>query len=239
MRLDEQTALAVLAGESAPTLRFFQWQPWAVSLGFHQSENVVDRDACRERGYDTVRRPTGGRAILHAEELTYSIVLPLGECGLNSIYDVYQQVSLSLLRGLHLFGVDAEYQRSQPSALRISPVPCFSTSARYEIEWRGRKLVGSAQRHYQSERGRVVLQHGSILTGPAHKEIAELLINIDPAPVRSGLDQKTIDLAEVTGHIIDYEVLSGCLRKGFEDVMNISFNEENQVSHTTFEAVHA
>ncbi len=238
MRFDEQTALDVLAETSAPVLRFFRWQPWAVSLGFHQPEDAVNREACRERGFDVVRRPTGGRAILHAEELTYSVVLPLGKPGLQSMHEAYQAVNMSLLRGLRLFGVDADYQRSQSVTGPVSSVPCFSTSARYEIEWRGRKLVGSAQRRYQSGHREAVLQHGSILTGPAHKEIAELLSGVDSSRVRLALDQKTVDLGEATGHAVDYGILADCLRKGFEEVMGASFEEQLE-PYTAHEAVHA
>jgi lipoate-protein ligase A len=78
MAVDEAILEAVAAGESPPTLRFYAWQPPCVSLGYRQPANVVDVERCAAAGWDVVRRPTGGRAILHVDELTYSVVAPVG-----------------------------------------------------------------------------------------------------------------------------------------------------------------
>src|SRR5512135_3130593 len=75
MEFDESLARQLLSGDGAQTLRFFRWKPWAISLGYNQDDAVVDSAMCSRDGIDVVRRPTGGRAILHAEELTYSVVM--------------------------------------------------------------------------------------------------------------------------------------------------------------------
>ena len=161
MQFDETLVRRLLDGSGVPTVRVYRWKPWAISIGHHQNISDIDAPLCRKEGIDVVRRPTGGRAILHAEELTYSVVMPADRKG---IHQVYNEISNALVEGLKGFGVDVSLQRSQPDFARMykspSSIPCFSSSARYEIEWNGRKLVGSAQRRYSGESGDVVLQHG-------------------------------------------------------------------------------
>jgi lipoate-protein ligase A len=212
-----------------PVLRLFQWKPWAVSLGYNQDRDEIDADACSRDGVEVVRRPTGGRAILHAEELTYSVVMPAARKG---VLQVYNDISRALVRGLSLFGVEVSLQRSQPNFVeeyrRPSSVPCFTSSARYEIEWGGRKLVGSAQRRFSGEAGSVVLQHGSILCGPAHHQLSRY-VRLERESVRQQIDHelrgKTVDLSKILGHRVETDRLAACIRQGFEVEWNISFIE--------------
>lgn len=213
-----------------PSLRLYRWQPWAISLGHHQSPEDLDLGRCAAEGIDVVRRPTGGRAILHAEELTYCVVMYTGR---RSVLTVYNDISHALVCGLQLFGVDVALQKSQPNfpeAYRhASSIPCFTSSARYEIEWRGKKLVGSAQRRYGDGEHDVVLQHGSILCGPAHRRLTEYLNVGDPAVlsrVRREMEEKTVDLGEITGGSVDGDHLAGCIKRGFEEQWGIQFNCE-------------
>ncbi len=218
MALDVGMAEALAAGQGAPTLRLYGWDPWAISLGYNQREEEIDAARCRESGIGVVRRPTGGRAILHAEELTYCVVMPAGR---RSILDVYNDISGALVRGLGLFGVDATLQRSQPNFPEHyrspSAIPCFTASARYEIEWDGRKLVGSAQRRVAGTTN-VVLQHGSILCGPAHKRLPEFIRADENVRelLRAELNMKTVDLSEATGGPVDIHRLAECIRQGCE-----------------------
>lgn len=222
MARDEALARELGEGRSpVPTVRLYGWQPWAISLGRHQAVADIDADRCAEKGIDIVRRPTGGRAILHAEELTYCVVMPAGRRG---ILDVYNDISRALVRGLKLFGVDVALQKSQPDFRaeyrKTASIPCFASSARYEIEWNGRKLVGSAQRRLSGTARDVVLQHGSILCGPAHQQLPEFLALRDEQAleeVRSLLQSHTVDLSEITGADVDRTVLAGCLWRGFEE----------------------
>lgn len=225
MAMDLADAEALAAGAGSPSLRLYGWDPWAISLGYNQSEDEIDGERCRAEGIDLVRRPTGGRAILHAEELTYCIVMPAGR---RSILDVYNDISLALVRGLGLYGVDAALQRSQPNFPEhyrsLSAIPCFTASARYEIEWDGRKLVGSAQRRVAGGT-QVVLQHGSILCGPAHKRLPEFIRADETVRelLRSELDAKTVDLAEATGRPVDIDHLAECIRRGCELQWGVRF----------------
>jgi lipoate-protein ligase A len=230
MRIDEETARALqhtLPGEAHSTLRLYRWKPWAISLGYHQSADDLDAALCARDGIKIVRRPTGGRAILHAEELTYSLVM---EAGRRSVLQVYYDISRALVRGLQLFGVPVTLQRSQPNFAetyhQASSIPCFTSSARYEIEWGGRKLVGSAQRRFPDGERDVVLQHGSILCGPAHRRLVDYLRIADPAvldQVRHEMAEKTVELSEILGTPPDVEKLAVCIRRGFELEWAISF----------------
>ena len=155
-----------------PLLRFYTWQPYCISLGYHQNIEDVDVARCQQEGIQVVRRPTGGRAVLHAEELTYSVVYPIRDV---QVEEFYRLVHLPFVRALRELGVPAEFQQAQADFRTFyktdsAPV-CFATSARYEVEIEGRKLIGSAQRVYE----RAILQHGSLLLGQAHEHLVDLL----------------------------------------------------------------
>jgi lipoyl(octanoyl) transferase len=226
MALDESLARALASGEGTPSLRLYRWSPWAISLGYNQSAGEIDAERCARDGVDIVRRPTGGRAILHAEELTYSVVM---QAGRKSVLQVYNEISTALVRGLALYGVDVSLQKSQPDFAReyrsSSSIPCFASSARYEIEWRSRKLVGSAQRRFSGTGGDVVLQHGSILCGDAHIRLADYLaapVAEARAQIQATLRERTADLRMITGGAVDIPFLGECIRRGFEEALSLT-----------------
>jgi lipoate-protein ligase A len=135
-------------------------------------ERTVDREYCAGRGIDVVRRPTGGRAVLHHQEITYSVVSDTGRFpGGSSITESYRVISEGLCRGLNLAGIAAEVSRpALPGRAEgggadegpRSANPCFSSISRYELTFRGRKLLGSSQRRM----GERFLQHGSLPVVP-------------------------------------------------------------------------
>jgi lipoate-protein ligase A len=164
MAVDEVLLDGAGAGSSPPTLRFYQWAPPCLSLGYFQAFDVVDVAACRRLGVDIVRRPTGGRAILHDRELTYSVALPLRLLGGDgAVLPSYHRLSLALERGLNRLG--APVVLAPESAAQSGPdngPVCFDRPSAHEILLEGRKLVGSAQ----VRRATAILQHGSILIEP-------------------------------------------------------------------------
>lgn len=159
MALDEVLLEMVAKGESLPVLRFYGWNPPCISLGYFQKANSsIDIDFCKKNSIDIVRRITGGRTVFHHKELTYSIIIPeSSEFVKGSITEAYKKISIGLLEGLKLCGINAEF--SKGTALSSSTSACFEASSRYEIVIGNKKLVGSAQTR---KRG-VVLQHGSII----------------------------------------------------------------------------
>lgn len=183
MALDQALMTSVAAGGD-PVLRFYRWSPACVSLGRNQpAAGLYDEDLLRARGIDVVRRPTGGRAVLHARELTYSAVMP--DRALGSARAAYSSINRALVAGLRRLGVPAALQ--PPSALRApapSIAPCFQHPAEGEVVVAGRKLVGSAQVRQDG----VILQHGSLLFHDDQAGVAELIAGTrpsDPLPVAS------------------------------------------------------
>lgn len=158
-------------GEGCCLWRFYSWSPSAVSLGRNQRPEEIDIERCRADGVDVVVRPTGGRAVFHADELTYSFfaatALPNEE--------IYRMVHETIRKALARVGVTAEFCRSQPDFkaryASAESIPCFTASARYELQVDGRKIVGSAQRRH----GNVILQHGSMPLSGRHRAISRYI----------------------------------------------------------------
>src|SRR5205809_901778 len=193
MAVDEVLLDGVAAGTAPPTLRFYAWTPPCLSLGYFQPFDVVDIDGCRALGVEVVRRPTGGRAILHDRELTYSVALPapvLGQDG--GVLPSYYRLSLALQDGLRRLGVPATLAPESPGSSAAHGPVCFDRPSAHEILLHGRKLVGSAQ----TRRGGGLLQHGSILIEPRIDKLMACLHRTDGAGSR-GLEYGVAGLAEL------------------------------------------
>ncbi len=162
MAVDEAIARAVGEGRAPATLRFYTWSSPTISFGYLQrTPGGVDLDACRREGIPLVRRITGGRAVLHAEELTYSAAVPLSGPWRNlSVPDGFRLIAGALIAGLRRLGVEAGTgeTRFQPAGGRETGA-CFLVPRLPAVLVDGRKLIGSAQRRFH----RSLLQHGSIL----------------------------------------------------------------------------
>jgi len=169
MALDEAVLQQVAAADSPPTLRLYGWSPPCVSLGYFQGEaaEVLRLDECAARGVGVVRRPTGGGAILHHREVTYSLCLPESEWAGLSTAESYERICAALSRGLASLGlglsprgpggtVGAGGEACLPD--RTTDI-CFARGSRHDLVSGGRKLVGSAQRRIKGG----LLQHGSVL----------------------------------------------------------------------------
>jgi lipoate-protein ligase A len=160
MAVDEAILESATRGDVAPTLRLFAWHPACLSLGYAQPVADVDQARLAQYGWDLVRRPTGGKAILHTDELTYSVTGPQSEPRLTgSVLESYRRLSTALLKALHLLGIPAQ---SQAEVLHNTNEPkgpvCFEVPSNYEITVEGKKLIGSAQ----ARRREGVLQHGTL-----------------------------------------------------------------------------
>ena len=146
-----------------PTLRLYSWAPAALSLGRGQPAHGSCEPAfLRRQGIDLVRRPTGGLAVLHEHERTYSVCGPLrGGDFSGRVLEIYVRLAQTLVAALRRLGLEAQLAASGAAASPAdAPVPaCFHQATAHEITWRGKKLIGSAQ----LRRRRAFLQHGSIL----------------------------------------------------------------------------
>lgn len=225
MAVDESLLRGVIAGTTPPTVRVFGWRPPTVSTGYSQDlRRELDLEACGRAGVGVVRRPTGGRAVLHAGELTYSVVgmagaEPLGE----TIMETYLAISRALLAGLAVLGVRADLEQvASPVRVRgkdASP-PCFASSGRFEIVTDGKKLVGSAQRRL----GGAILQHGSLLIDGTHARIADLLRVPEPrrAAIRRSLEEKTTCLEELMRRRPEFGEVARAVARGFERAWGVN-----------------
>jgi len=206
--------------------RIYRWNPYCISLGANQNFDDIDLKKTVADGIDVIKRPTGGRAILHAEELTYSVVLPYNfEL---SPREIYFRISNALMRGLEIYNPILaksqleDYQPNFPKLLEEpSGVLCFASTARNEVKFNGKKLIGSAQRKLNN----VILQHGSILCEPFHKKLVDY-INSDEETKNAlslELNNKTTELGTILNEEIDYQKLKTCLMVGFELEWQIKF----------------
>lgn len=175
------TALMERARETGENVfSVYSWQAPTLSLG--RNQRARDRYNVREmdrRGIDVVRRPTGGRALLHWREVTYSVAGSLG--GDGSLAESYERINRILLEGLRRIGVDAGEAPGGAPAPLPGDLPCFATPARGELVSSGSKLVGSAQ----VRRKGAMLQHGSILIHDDQAVISSLLLDPGPEPPRA------------------------------------------------------
>jgi len=163
MALDVAALGEAAEPQGRASLRLYVWRPPCLSLGRHQPAEAADLEFCRRAEIDVIRRPTGGRALLHQLELTYSVVAPLGVAPLPSaVQDAYRTLCGVLVEACHALGVAAELSPGEVNLSLPGPrttVPCFRTPAGGEVVVAGRKLIGSAMRVHRGH----ILQHGAIL----------------------------------------------------------------------------
>jgi lipoate-protein ligase A len=226
MAVDEAILEAARSGAVLPTLRVYSWEPACLSLGYAQHFNDVDTARLAEHGWEVVRRPTGGRAILHTDELTYSVTGPQNEPRLaGSILESYRRLSQGLLAALHCLKVPAEaanlllVKSSEHGQRRPGPV-CFEVPSDYEIVVAGKKLIGSAQARRQEG----VLQHGSLPLYGDLTRIVEGLVFPDEqerSTAAERLLQRATTVEMVMGRRISWEAAAQAFASGFEKALDL------------------
>jgi len=230
MAIDEAIMIAHREGLVPPTIRLYQWSPPAVSLGYFQDlKKEIDVDNCKNLGIDIVRRPTGGKAVLHDKELTYSFIIrenhPLIN---NSILETYKKISGGMIRGLSYLGVTAELvplrEKLKSDSLPKGEKPeihhsdfksiCFSVPSQYEVQVKGKKIVGSAQ----VRKREIVLQHGSLLI-ELEKDKLFSVFNFPSAQIRERFRTRfnATSLEEILKRKVNFSELSDILPRGFEE----------------------
>jgi lipoate-protein ligase A len=221
MAVDEAIALEVAARRSPPTFRLYAWEPACVSLGRNQPYGSIDGERCARLGYDVVRRPTGGRAILHTDELTYSLVAPDDHPLMQGmILEVYLVISRGLVAGLERLGLSAQ---TAPESNRVGPdasAACFEAPSAYEIVVQGRKLLGSAQ----NRRAGYVLQHGSLpLVGDLSRLVDCLTTASEEerAALRKSLAGHAVTVEEALGRAVDFDEAVAAMAAGIEEGLGI------------------
>lgn len=238
MAIDEAIMIAHREGLVPPTIRFYQWSPPAVSLGYFQDlKKEIDVDACKNLGIDIVRRPTGGKAVLHDKELTYSFIIKENHPLVNdSILETYKKISGGIIRGLSYLGITAELVplreklknsssgneiKSKISHSDIKSI-CFSVPSQYEVQAEGKKIVGSAQ----VRKREIVLQHGSLLI-ELEKDKLFSVFSFPSVQIRERLKIrfKATSLEEILKRKINFSELSEILPGGFEEEFGVRLTE--------------
>ena len=230
MKFDLELAKSCPDGEAF--FRLFKWNPFCISIGANQLFEDINIQKASTNGIDVVKRPTGGRAILHAEEITYSVVIPLS-FGLSP-KEIYSKISLALLKGLSKYNLkltSAELENIQPNFPALlkesSGVLCFASTAKSEVKFDSKKIIGSAQRKINN----VVLQHGSILCGTFHQQLAEYLNKSEDEinKLKNDLKNSTTEISTILNDEVDYDKLSQSLIKGFQEEFQIEFTDSETV----------
>ena len=237
MAVDEAILSAVSTGQSPSTLRFYSWNPICLSIGRSQQVSDVDLERLGERGFDIVRRPTGGRSILHCEEFTYSICMSKQDpIAIGGVLSTYRRISNGILASLKSLGVVVDNQIESSSNELSGPV-CFEYRSHYEISVNGRKLLGSAQ--MRNDGG--VRQHGSL---PLDGDIANIcdVLNFSSENDRQDASMRVRNQATTLTDVLDHEVswkqITNAFMYGFSDALDLQFSfdslTQSELQHAEF-----
>jgi len=228
MALDAAVVEAVVRGDAPPTVRLYEWDAAAITIGWNQrEEETVDLDRCSADGLDVVRRPTGGRAVYHLHELSYSVAAAVTDPVFGgSLMETYGAIGHVLCEALRGYGVNAVLSPggSDPGRLRGKgrTRPCFLSASRFEVTVDGKKLVGSAQRRFRG----FFLQQGSILLAPGYEKIADYLkVEHGTDDYRRLLSERTVNLSALLDGGFSVGGLKASLKSAFRKRLNTEFEE--------------
>lgn len=223
MAVDESILESIGRGASLPTLRLYAWTPACLSLGVAQPFADVDSARLRARGWDVVRRITGGRAILHTDELTYSVIGPADNPILaGSVLESYNRLAKALLLTVQELGMSVEMKEGKADESGKSNPVCFEVPSTYEITVDGKKLIGSAQ----ARRKEGVLQHGSLpLFGDLARitqalAFAEESVRADAA---ARLLARAATVESALGQVVAQDDAARAMVRAFEAELGIQF----------------
>ena len=225
MAVDESILEHIHHGVALPTLRLYAWDPPCLSLGHAQPFSDVDMTRLKQHGWDVVRRATGGRAILHTDELTYSVTAPADEPRVaGTVLESYNRIAGALLSAVQALSLSVEMKEhaSEPVLQTANPV-CFEVPSTYEITAEGgKKLIGSAQ----ARKKEGVLQHGSLpLTGDLTR-ICDVLVFKDEtarADAAHRLLERATTIESALGRVVDWETAAQAFVRAFEVQLSIKF----------------
>lgn len=221
MAVDEAILNAHSRGQVPPTVRFFGWNPATLSIGYFQrAKQEVDFDALHAKGLGFVRRPTGGRAVLHDRELTYSVVVSESHPMMpSSVNESYRVLSMGLLEGFRELGFQAEMvsladESEKKKFESMGSAACFDSPSWYELVVEGRKVVGSAQVRQQH----TILQHGSILLD-LDVDLLFSVLSFSSERTRDRMIRmfrdKAVSMRDISGRLVSYQEAAEAFTAGF------------------------
>jgi lipoate-protein ligase A len=222
MAVDESILEHIGSGDSLPTLRLYAWDPACLSLGHAQPLADVDMQRLKEHGWEVVRRATGGRAILHTDELTYSVIAPNHEPPVaGTVLESYNRLALALLVAIKELELSVEMKEGKADGNGTPNPICFEVPSTYEITVDGKKLIGSAQ----ARKKEGVLQHGSLpLTGDLARICQALVFESESA--REGASRRLLTRAATVesalGRAVSWEAAAQAFIHAFESQLGLS-----------------
>ena len=226
MALDEAILESCGRGDSPATLRLYAWEPACLSLGYAQPVQDVDLERLQARGWDLVRRPTGGRAVLHTDEITYSVIAPPGEARISgTVLEAYNRLAAALVETLRLLDLPVEIQERRQDGNKDPNPVCFEVPSTYEITVVGKKLVGSAQ----ARRKDGVLQHGTLpLTGDLTRILQALVLPDEAARERAAarLLERATTVEAFLGRTVSWEDAARACRRAFGEVLGLDLRPD-------------
>ncbi|MBJ7883786.1 lipoate--protein ligase family protein [Bacillaceae bacterium HSR45] len=227
MALDEALLFWHSENKIPPTIRFYGWNPPTLSVGYFQNiEKEINLDAVKKHGLGFVRRPTGGRGVLHDQELTYSVIVSEEHPEMpKTVTEAYRVISEGILEGFRELELDAYFaiprtEKEKQSLKNPRSSVCFDAPSWYELVVEGRKVAGSAQTRQKG----VILQHGSILLDLDEDKLFDLFIYKNDRlreRMQRNFKQKAVAINELTKEKVTIEEASEAFKKGFEKGLNI------------------
>lgn len=227
MALDELLMEKVRDKTLPAVLRFYEWETPTLSLGYFQKvSKEIDLEKVKDYGYEMVRRPTGGRGVLHDKELTYSVVLPEDyEDMPESVTESYRIISRGLLEGFRNLGLDAHFsipttEKEKSELKNIRSSVCFDTPSWYELVVEGRKIAGSAQ----TRQNDVIMQHGSILLDVDVDHLFDMFKYQNERfknKMKEAFKEKAVAINEISDKTFTVDDLYPAFKDGFEKGLNI------------------
>lgn len=228
MALDEALLEWHSKGEIGPVLRFYEWEPATLSIGYFQSvEKEIDMGQVAKLGLGFVRRPTGGRGVLHEHELTYSVIVSESYPSMpETVTEAYRVISGGLLEGFRLLGLDAHFsvprsERERSGLKNPKSGVCFDAPSWYELVVEGKKVAGSAQTRQKG----VILQHGAILTSLDEDKLVSLFKFRSERlrdRVRKSLPDKAVAIDRLMDRPVTIEECVDAFSAGFEKALDIT-----------------
>lgn len=225
MAIDEAILFETISKHKPPTVRFYGWKPAAVSIGYFQSvEKEVNLEKCRLDGIDVVRRISGGKAVFHCEEVTYSVIA----CNTEKLFPpdilgTYSIISRCLARGLACLGIEASLAKNGRNLQNADfPASCFSMPSRNELLVSGRKICGSAQ----MRTGSGFIQHGSLLVNFDPFKTASFLLPVLNGAQLQKLKNSVAAINEELSAPVDEKGICTALKNGFSAVLDKEITED-------------
>lgn len=242
MALDEALLEWHSKGEIGPVLRFYEWAPATLSIGYFQNvSKEIDMTQVEKHGLGFVRRPTGGRGVLHEHELTYSVIVTEDYPNMpETVTEAYRVISGGLLEGFRNLGLNAyfsipETEEQLQGLKKPQSAVCFDTPSWYELVVEGKKVAGSAQTRQKG----VILQHGAILLSLDEEKLVSLFkfkSEEQKERMRVGLSDKAVAIDRLTGRKVTASEGAEAFSKGFEKALNIKL-EPYQLSEAQLQYV--